>query len=149
MKTACEFCPWRVTNHGKKTPWGFYRAANLTRLWNQIRRGGHAQSCHPTDPNHPDHIAAGAKAGATPKECPGSVILVLREMEKLAACGGGNGTEITPEGVTAYLREHRDGLTKSGIAYWVVSRYSFGGVPFVGGPKLPEVNVLDQAIGRL
>jgi hypothetical protein len=145
MKSACANCPWRTANHGKRTPWGFYKVANMKRLWNQIRGGGAPQSCHPTDPGHPDHVAAGAKPGATPQECAGSVVLVYREFEKLQACGGGT---IDGDAVRRYLKEHRDGLTKNGIAYWLVSRYQFGGVPFVGGPKLPEVDMREEGIGR-
>jgi hypothetical protein len=146
MKTTpCENCPWRVTNHGKRTPWGFYTKTNLRRLWNQIRRGGGQQSCHPTDASHPDHIAAGAKPGATVQECPGAVILALREGIKMAEYGGGT---ITPEAVATYRKRNRDGLTREGILYWIVARYQFGGVPFIGGPKLPDVDVNMEGIGR-
>ena len=150
MRRPCEHCPWRISNHGKRTPWGFYTKANLKRLWHQIRTGGRGeggrQSCHPTDPSHPDHIAAGAKAGAEAQECPGSVILVFREFEKLQACGNG---VITPEAITVYQRQHRDGLTKSGLQYWLIMRYQFGGVPLIGGPKIPEVDMTEEGIGRL
>lgn len=142
--TACQHCPWREANHGKRTPWGFYTAANLRRLWNGIRRGN-AQSCHPTDASHPDHVAAGAKPGAKTKECAGSVILVYREFEKLQTCGGGT---IDETALDRYAREHKDGLTKPGILYWLVQRYQFGGVPFVGGPKLPDVDMHEQGIAR-
>lgn len=147
MRRPCEHCPWRVANHGKRTPWAFYTKTNLRRLWNQVRRGGAPQSCHPTDPHHPDHVAAGAKPDATPQECPGSVILVYREFEKLQACAVG--PTIDGPACDRYLREHRDGLTKNGLAYWLVSRYAFGGVPFVGEPKLPEVDMAEEGIGRL
>lgn len=146
MRHPCEHCPWRVSNHGKRTPWGFYTKANLRRLWGQVRRGG-AQSCHPTDPSHPDHVAAGAKKGATPQECPSAVILVLRECERVASYGNGGNT-IDPDGIDRYLAAHKDGLTKSGILYWVVSRIQFGGVPFLGGPKLPDVDMDEEGIGR-
>lgn len=145
MKTPCEHCPWRVANHGKRTPWGFYTKTNLRRLWNQIRGGGAQQSCHPTDPNHPDHVAAGAKPGAQPQECPGSVILVFREMEKIQALGEG---VINPAGIDRYVVRHRDGLTKRGMMYWIVERYQLGGVPIFGGPKLPDVDVDEEGIGR-
>jgi hypothetical protein len=112
-----------------------------------VRRGGGQQSCHPTDPSHPDHIAAGAKPGAEPQECPGAVILVLRECEKVASYGA-NGNTIDPAAIDTYLKRHKDGLTKTGLMYWVVSRIQFGGVPFVGGPKLPEVDVAEAGIGR-
>ena len=44
----------------------------------------------------------------------------------------------------------RDGLTKSGILHWLVGRYQFGGVPFLGtGLKLPDVDLAEEGIGRL
>lgn len=144
MRVPCEHCPWRIANHGKRTPWGFYTKANLRRLWNGIRNGGAPQSCHPTDPSHPDHIAAGAKEGATPQECPGSVILVFREMEKIQALGRGT---IDPAAIDRYVQLHRDGLTKRGMMYWIVGRYQFGGT-ILGGPKLPEIDMREEGIGR-
>ena len=149
--SPCSACPWRITNHGKKNEWGFYTKANVRRLWNQIRgadRSGecHPQSCHPTDPGHPDHIAAGAKPGSVPKECPGSVILVYRELEKLKAIA--DGKTIQPEHVDVYLKRHKDGLTKRGLLYWMMERMVYGGVPFIGGPKLPAVDVNEEGIGR-
>lgn len=154
--SPCSACPWRIENHGKKNQWGFYTAKNRKRLWNQIRGADrsqecHPQSCHPTDPGHPDHIAAGAKPGSTPKECPGSVILVYREIEKIIEAGKGTGKprEITPEGIDRYVREWpTSGLTKRGILYWVLERITYGGVPFVGGPKLPDVDIDEPGIGR-
>jgi hypothetical protein len=118
----------------------------VQRLWNGIRRGN-PQSCHPTDPNHPDHIAAGAKPGSEPQECPGAVILVLRECETMARYGR-DGNTVDDQAITRYLRAHKDGLTKSGILYWVVQRIQFGGVPFFGGAKLPQVDIREEGIGR-
>jgi hypothetical protein len=143
--TPCQWCPWRIANHKKKTPWGFYRIGNMRRLWNGIRRGG-AQSCHPTDPSHPDHIAAGAKPGSKPKECAGAVILILRELEKLA---GKRDELIDADKIEQYLSTYDDGLTRNGLAFWLLGRYQFGGTPFGTGPKLPHVNVDDPEIGRL
>lgn len=143
MKTACANCPWRLSNQGKRTPWGFYTKANIKRLWNGLRRGG-SQSCHPTDPTHPDHVAAGAKPGAQPQECPGSVIVVLREVRRMADPSGC----VLPEGIVRYKQERkRHGLTKRGLVYWLVHRIHMGGVPMVGGPKLPEVNLDDPEVG--
>lgn len=154
--SPCSACPWRITNHGRRSPWGFYTRKNLKRLWNQIRGASsdgecRPQSCHPTDPGHPDHIEAGAKPGSTPKECPGSVILVYREIEALIACSEATATkprEITPEGIDKYVREYKDGLTKRGILYWVLERIAYGGKPFIGGPKLPAVDINEAGIGR-
>ena len=64
VSTPCTGCPWRTANHGTPHPGGFYRRTNLRRLWARIRQGGGIQSCHPTDPGHPDHMKfAGAKEG--------------------------------------------------------------------------------------
>jgi hypothetical protein len=143
LSVACDQCPWRKANQGKHTPWGFYNKANLTRLWRQIRGGGARQSCHPTDPSHPDHIAAGAKPGAAPRECPGSVILIFREMERMK----GPNDLVDGDSTKAYLKSRRKGLTKTGIMYWLISRFKMGDTPFFGEGKLPNVDVDDPEIG--
>ena len=132
IKEPCAACPWRASNHGKRHEHHFYTKRNLRRLWNQIRRGGRPQSCHPTDPGHPDH---GAKADAEPVECQGSAILVMRELARLKELG---------EDVGAYLAEARStkGLTRDGLLYFVV-RLQFGHVPPPFGPEggpLPVVS---------
>lgn len=137
MKTPCANCPWRAENQGKRTPWGFYTKRNLRRLWNQIRNGGAAQSCHPTDPSHPDHIAAGAKPGSKPQECIGAVILVRKEIELLA----GPENRIDGDRTLLYLKKHRSGLTRNGVLYWVIQRISLSNAPMIGGPPLPDVDM--------
>jgi hypothetical protein len=144
LTKPCAQCPWRLSNHGKRHFGSFYTKANLNRLWNQVRGGGRAQSCHLTDPQHPDHIAAGAKPDAKPRECPGSVILVVREMRKLEKFGGG---EITKEAMIAYAKARKKGLTKNGMLYWLIQRVQFGHVPMLGGPPLPSVDEKDMEIG--
>lgn len=142
----CAQCPWRTANQGKRTTWGFYSKANLKRLWSGIRRAhdGEAQSCHPTDTSHPDHVAAGAK-GEKPLECAGSVIVVMRELLKLAD----KDNHVTPESCDKYLAETKgSGLTKKGIQHWLIFRYQLGGVKFVGGAKLPLVNVDDPEVSN-
>lgn len=142
MKTACAECPWRLANQGKRHKFGFYRLSNVKRLWNQLRRGGGEQSCHKTDPSHPDHIATGTKPNAKAQECPGSVIVVLREVQKMA-----DGNTVSPESLKRYQATRKKGLTKTGILFWVVQRIQLAGAPFVGGAKLPEVDVDDKEIG--
>ena len=149
----CDGCPWRVANHGKRTPWGFFTKANMRRLWNEIRKaagGAVAQSCHPTDPSHPDHVAAGAKPGSTPRECAGSIILVWRELRKLQQAA--TGETVGKEHVAAYLAENkRSGLTEAGLMHWLVGRMQLGGTVFGTGPKLPTVTVAqldDPEVGR-
>jgi hypothetical protein len=132
---ACEQCPWRLANQGTRHAAGFYTARNLRRLWNQIRKGGAAQSCHLTDPSHPDHVAAGAKPGATAQECPGSVVLVTRELNRIKRLAGG--AAVDAPHLDAYRRERpKHGLTRRGLTYWLVQRIVFGRL---GGPPLPDV----------
>jgi len=148
IQRPCDNCPWRLANQGKRTPWGFYNKTNLRRLWRQIRGGGAMQSCHPTDPSHPDHIAAGAKPGSTPRECPGSVILVVRELCQLQRMAEERGSDaIDVPDITRYLKQRRKGLTRSGLLYYLISRTVFGGKPLIGEPVLPDVDVDDKTIG--
>ena len=44
-REPCSDCPWRIANHGRRHPGGFFRKDNLRRLWNQIRKGGGMQTC--------------------------------------------------------------------------------------------------------
>jgi hypothetical protein len=142
LTKPCAQCPWRLANQGKRHPGSFYTKANLRRLWGQVRRGGSPQSCHLTDPRHPDHVAAGAKPDATPLECPGSIILIGREFLKIAE--GGDTMDVA--GVERYLARRRFGLTRSGVRYWVIQRLHLGQVPLLGGPPIPDVDD-DPAIG--
>jgi len=143
VRRPCDQCPWRLENHGKRSPGSFYTKANLRRLWNQVRKGGGVQSCHLTDPSHPDHVAAGARPGSTAQECAGSVVLVLREVADMATTDN----EVNKQSVSDYLSRRKRGLTKTGILYWLVSRIQLGGTPFIGGPKAPSVDVDDPAVG--
>lgn len=137
LKKACAQCPWRLSNHGKKHAGGFYTKTNLKRLWNQLRGGGKPQSCHLTDPSHPDHIASGCRPGAEARECTGSVLVVLREIKRMANAEN----YISAEETKKYLVERKKhGLTKHGLKYWIIDRIQLGGVPLFGGPKIPEVD---------
>lgn len=142
-RKPCDQCPWRRANQGKRHKFGFYTMSNLRRLWNQIRKGGGVQSCHLTDPSHPDHVAVGAKECAKALECPGSVIVVLREIGTMANAEG----VVDGSDLPAYFkRRKKHGLTKTGVLYWCVSRMQMGGVPFFGGPKMIDVED-DPAVG--
>lgn len=140
LTKPCASCPWRTENQGKRSPGGFYTAANLRRLWNGIRRGG-AMSCHLTDPSHPDHIAAGCKPDAEVRECAGSVVIVIRELKAAAP-----DLHLTPESFRAYLQRRKKGLTRDGFAFWAVQRILFAGKPIVGGEPLPPVDENEPAI---
>lgn len=140
LKKPCAQCPWRLANQGKKHESGFYTKKNLTRLWNQVRGGGNHQSCHLTDPSHPDHIEAGAREGSKAQECPGSVILVRRELRLMAGPDG------AIEDPRPYLAKRKKGLTKKGIMYWAMARLAMGHTLLGDGP-LPDVDEQDQEIG--
>ena len=146
-ETPCAQCPWRVANHGKRHRRGFYRKDNLRRLWNQIRNGGQAQSCHLTDPSHPDHIENGCKPDSKPKECMGSVILVARELEVLKSfCSTPDKNDVDDVAITRYLNitVFRRGLRKNGLCYFLFQRIS------LSAPALPNPGAMihDAAFGR-
>jgi len=99
-----------------------------------------------TDPGHPDHVKAGCPEDAQMRECPGSIILVLRELSAMASMGARpDERRIDDQAVTTYLRTRKGGLTKSGILWWALQRMQLGGTP-LGGPKLTEVNEDDSDI---
>lgn len=144
MRTPCAQCPWRLSNHGKRHPGGFYRKSNMQRLWNQLRRGGMAQSCHLTDPSHPDHIASGAPLKAQAQECPGSVIVIIRELRKVQGAAESVGTAQ----IDTYLAANPRGLTRSGLRYWLLMRASALAGTLLGGKPLPDVDETDPLIGH-
>ncbi len=129
-------CPWRRGNHGKPTPGGFYRKDNLRRLWNQIRKGQGIQSCHLTDPGHPDHVAAGAAPTAQPRECAGSIALVHRETRKIQDCLDQGMTE--DSALLRYQQENPHGLTKRGLVFWACQRTTLTNTP-LGEDPIPEI----------
>jgi hypothetical protein len=143
LTKPCAQCPWRLANQGKRHANGFYTKANLRRLWNQVRQGGAPQSCHLTDPTHPDHVANGCKPGSTPQECPGSIILIQREFARAA----NEKHEISNESVATYLRWRKRGITKKGFLYWALQRMQFANVPIMGGKPLPKVDIKDETVG--
>lgn len=149
-KKPCAQCPWRLTNQCKSSPGGFYTKRNLRRMWNQLRRGGNRQSCHLTDPGHIDHIAAGAPFNATPQECPGSAILIVRELKRiLSSVHIGDDGVVSTEALVEYLRDKSpQRLLRTGILYWGVQRAGpLAGIPFVGEKPLPIVDDSDPEIG--
>ena len=47
---------------------------------------------------------------------------------------------VTGEALPVYFKRRKKyGLTRAGVLYWCVSRMQLGGVPFIGGPKMIEV----------
>lgn len=135
----CVHCPWRLSNQGKPHPDGWYTRGNLARLWKGLR-AGEGMSCHPTDPDN--HVSDAARAagyrpappGTVRQECRGAVILQQREMHLLCDENGHDNN------VKAYRAARPDGLTRQGIQA-IAARLIFGGVPILGGPKMPRPNL--------
>lgn len=140
---ACRTCPWRIENHGKRHPDGWFTAAKRAFLWARLRRG-EPMSCHRTDPANPVSdaaVAAGYKRvpeGTQPRECTGATVLVQREVmvwQNRFGCD-----------TSRYRRRRPRGLTRDGLAA-VVMRATFGGLPLVGaGPEMDRPNLNAEGI---
>ena len=99
------------------------------------------QSCHPTDPSHPDHQKfAGAKSDAKIQECQGSIILILRELQRASKISGHGSKEgvIDGPGIDAYLKIHRRGLKRNGFFYYLLVRPTAR--PVGEGRPLPTIS---------
>lgn len=134
---ACDACPWRKSNQGKRHPGGWYTKKNLRRLWGGLRSGeADGMTCHPTDPRNP--VPEGMKAApvdARTFECYGALLLVAREVklgEKLCTTHSNAFGE--------YRKRRPKGLTRRGFSHWI-SRFVFG-----GDPPLPKVFTEDVAV---
>ena len=139
----CAECPWRLSNHGRRHPKGWYRATNLRRMWNSMRRGGGFQTCHPTDPTHPEHQTySGARPGSSPQECVGSIVLIGREI-RMAQALSEDGEHFDRQGAAEYTRtaRKRQGLTTHGMLWSSVWRAIAR--PMGAGEPLP---ILDDSI---
>ena len=149
----CPGCPWRKSNHGKRSKHGFYTRRNLRRLWGEIRGGGGLQTCHLTDPTHPDHVDSGTPVDATPHECAGSVALAVREIEKFERIMRDGGTFMD------YVRSGYAGMTREGLLYFAMGRFVNAGIrrhlgaegdPMDEAPTIPRSYIDDtELIARL
>lgn len=136
--TPCSACPWRTENHGKPHPDGWFTARNRERLWTQMKTG-ERMSCHPTDPDNPLPPGAPPVKATETHECAGVLILFQREAVKIQSFPA-------PHAFRLYRKAHPRGLTKAGVAV-LISRTVFGGVPMVGGPKMPLLDLM-QAVSH-
>lgn len=113
---VCATCPWRLSNQGKRHPAGWYRIANLRRLWNGIRSGdAPGMVCHSTDPKSADYgstkaVPETAKRG----ECGGALLIIFRHMEALQ--------QMTPK---EYGAAFPLPMKRGGIGHWL-ERYLVG-----------------------
>lgn len=137
---ACDACPWRQSNQGKRTSGGWYTKANLRRLWNGLKTGdAPGMTCHPTDPdNPPSDEGKQAKPGAETHECYGALLLIAREV-RLA-------TELCETHQGDAFKEYRKlrpkGLNKWGMAHWIM-RWA-APTPFTGGVLPTEITEDDD-----
>lgn len=142
---ACQACPWRLENQGKRVTGGWYSKANLKRLWNGLRRG-ERMSCHPTDPRMADEVGPAsfrpAPDGTKPKECTGALIVVHREFMRMQEQVLERGT------LRDYIRERPFGLTATGV-HRIIDDELLGGrlTVALGGKRAPKPDLRDPAIG--
>lgn len=109
---VCDTCPWRVVNHGKRHPGGWYRIANLRRLWAGLRSGrAPGMICHSTDPKNVDYGGCAPVKPGKESECGGALYLMIRNVN---AVGAGKPQPVQPP------------LQKRAIAL-LVERFFFGG----------------------
>jgi hypothetical protein len=77
----CDTCPWRVKNHGKPHPAGWYKLTNLKRLWAGLRSGrARGMICHSTDPKNIEYGGAAPVKPGHEAECGGALYLLIRNV---------------------------------------------------------------------
>lgn len=119
----CDTCPWRVKNHGKVHPGGWYRLANLRRLWAGLRSGrAPGMICHSTDPKNVNYGGSAPVKPGHEAECGGALYLMIRCVN---AIGKGQPQPITPP------------LAKRALAQ-LVERHLFNGGLEVVPPECEE-----------
>lgn len=140
--TPCPECPWLVSNADRTPPApfiadDFYSRAHLLRCWHDVA-DGRLTACHAAsdvfrtgEVNGPPWLAAYLERPRALRECPGSVVAALREVQYLLDAGS----------YTEYARQRPQGLGPEGAAIWV-QRLAGAGVDM---PELRKVIVdLDE-----
>lgn len=109
----CETCPWLTKNHGKPHPAGWYKIANIKRIWNGLRTGkAPGVVCHASDKDQAEYGGtAKVKLTVEKRPCAGAVLAVGKHIEEINACK-------TKDDLAAYKARHKLPLTKFGIAAW-------------------------------
>jgi hypothetical protein len=120
--SVCATCPWRKKLQGTKHPAGWYKLANIKRLWNGIRTGNApGMVCHASDPGSVDYGSTKVVPEGTEKrECAGALQLIFTEINIL----NGHPT------IKAYGKTRKSPMTRAGVLYWM-ERYIFGKPPAV------------------
>lgn len=101
---VCETCPFLRQNHRQRHDAGWYTVGNLRRLWNGMRTGkAPGMVCHSTDPESKHYGGKGTITPGKTSECAGALILILTNMNAIAA---------------GRPQPHTPGLTKGTVANW-------------------------------
>lgn len=134
---ACAACPWRISNHGRRHPGGWYSKANRRRLWNGLRTGdAPGMTCHPTDPDNQP-----VRDGIETRECAGAMLLLARELGALnAACAEAD----DGRGFARYRKGRSYPLTIGG-AIELANRLMFGGTPLDGRPSIAGLTLAEDS----
>lgn len=132
MIRICDTCPFLVGNHGKKHPAGWYRRANIRRLWDGLRTAkAPGMVCHSSDP---DSVTYGSIKAIHPdvkkRECAGALILIIKHVNDAGKF----------KVFRDYQRQHAKPLTLRALRYWV-DRYVFMQLPSVDSHRSDEVGV--------
>lgn len=119
---VCATCPWRKNLQGTKHPAGWYKLANITRLWNGIRSGNApGMVCHSSDPDSKDYGSVKTVPETVQKrECAGAIQLVITEINLLNDIGD----------FKIYKKSRKSPLTRAGLRA-VMERVLFRGSPSV------------------
>lgn len=127
---VCDSCPWLKSNHGKPHPAGWYKTANLVRLWNGLRTArAPGMVCHSSDPQSAEYGSTKTvHPDVKPRECAGALILVIRHCNEAGKTAH----------LSCYQTLHKRPLTRAGLRHWV-ERYIFGGIPAVDDYRTDEV----------
>lgn len=113
---VCESCPWLVKNHGKLHPAGWYKIANLRRLWNGLRTGkAPGMICHSTDPDSAEYGSVfPIKPTSEPRECGGWLAIASEHNDEL----------IRSTSFRQYWKKHKLPFTQQGLAN-IYNRFLF------------------------
>jgi hypothetical protein len=122
-----------MSNQGRPHRDGWFTKKNLRRLWNALRRGeAPGMTCHPTHPREGfDFLDADPKT----HECAGLLLIVQRELHMVQTLQRKLGDKVAFE---TYLTQRRQGLTRTGLLWWAVSRCALAGT-IMGGPPMDVI----------
>ncbi len=142
----CAACPWRISNHGRPHPDGWYDADNLARLWDGLRTGeAPGMTCHPTDPQNPAPTGrpdAKADDGADFYECTGAHTVRQVEIRTL---------ESSKNYADYVQRTQKPAMTREGLFTYIMDTQTAGaGAHLLGltATVIHDVTEFADQVGR-